>query len=118
MGWFTNLEKNIAGKLALAFGDAKKLAKTASHEVEAAEAALQHAREKAAGLSKAAHEAALAAVEKAKAETEALIKEAEDAAKHAEYHASKLAATDPIIPVSLPTCGMCRSNPCVCEKPQ
>jgi F0F1-type ATP synthase membrane subunit b/b' len=117
MGWFTNLEKNIAGKLAVAFGDAKKLAKTAGHEVEAAEVALTHAREKAAGLSKLAHEAALAAVEKAKAETEALIKEAEEAAKQAEYHAGKL-TVEPILPVTMPTCGMCKSTPCICEHPQ
>ena len=98
MGWFVNLEKNIAGKLAVAFGDAKKLASAAGHEVEAAESALAAAKQKAAALSKASHEAALAAVEKAKMETEALMAEAKKAEELAAYHANKLSqAIEPIL---------------------
>jgi len=91
MGWFTNLEKSIAGKLATAFTNAKQLAHQAGNDVEAAEAALVAAKQKAADLSKAAHEAALAAVAKAQEETARLLEEAKAAEEKAIFHARQVA---------------------------
>lgn len=93
MSWFTNLEKSIAGKLHSTFVDAKKLAESASNDVEAAQKALDAAKQKAADLSAQAQAAAEAAVAKAQAETAALIAEAEAAKAKAEYHASLVPAT-------------------------
>jgi F0F1-type ATP synthase membrane subunit b/b' len=86
MGWFTNLEKSIAGEFAKAFTSAKKLAAQATDDVAAAEAALEAAKQKAADLSKAAHEAALAALAKAQEETARLVEEAKAAEAKATYH--------------------------------
>jgi F0F1-type ATP synthase membrane subunit b/b' len=87
MVWFIKLEKSIAGKLAMAFTDAKTLADRAGEEVKAAEAALESAKQKAADLSKAAHEAAQAALANAKQETARLLEEAKAAEAKATYHA-------------------------------
>lgn len=86
MGWFTNLEKHIAGKLHKAFISAKDLADRASDEVKVAESALETAKQKAADLSKAAHEAALAALAKAQEETARLVEETKSAEEKAIYH--------------------------------
>lgn len=86
MGWFTNLEKHIAGKLHKAFISAKDLADYASDEVKVAESALETAKQKAADLSKAAHEAALAALAKAQEETARLVEETKSAEEKAIYH--------------------------------
>jgi len=87
MGWFTNLEKNIAGKLASAFMEAKTLSEQASDDLVKAEANLVRAKQRAADLAAAAHQAAVAAVEKATQETEKLMEEAKAAKEKAEYHA-------------------------------
>ena len=87
MNWFIKLEKSIAGKLHKAFTNAKELADHATDEVEKAEAALEAAKQKAADLSKAAHEAALAALAKAQEETARLKEEAKAAEEKAIYHA-------------------------------
>ena len=86
MSWFTNFEKSIAGKLHKAFTGAKELADHAGDEVIKAEEALATAKQKAANLSKAAHEAALAALAKAQQETARLVEETKSAEKKAIYH--------------------------------
>jgi biopolymer transport protein ExbB/TolQ len=85
--WFIKLEKSIASKLKNAFVDAKTLADLAGEEVKATEAALESAKQKAAELSKAAHEAALAALANAQEETARLLEEAKAAEAKAIYHA-------------------------------
>ena len=87
MSWFTNLEKNIAGKLYTIFSDASELADNAVNDIARAEVALEAAKQRAAEATKAAHEAAQAALEKAQAETQALVVAAEEAAKKAAFHA-------------------------------
>jgi F0F1-type ATP synthase membrane subunit b/b' len=86
MSWFTNFEKSIAGKLHKAFISAKDLADHAGDEVKVAEAALEAAKQKAADLSKAAHEAALAALAKAQEETARLVEETKSAEEKSIYH--------------------------------
>ena len=89
MGWFTRVEKAVAGKLQQAFTDAKKLSTTAINDVAEAERALAEAKQRAAKFSKAAHQAALAAATRAQAETAALIEAAREAEQLALYHAGQ-----------------------------
>jgi regulator of protease activity HflC (stomatin/prohibitin superfamily) len=93
MGFFLKFERAVAHKLASVFMGAKKIADHAASDVLRAQAELESAKQKAAILTKEAHQAALAAVARAQAETEALIAEAKLAEEKAAFHADQIANT-------------------------
>lgn len=103
MGFFLKFERAVAHKLAGVFMGAKKLADHAADDVARAQAELDAAKQKAASLTKTAHQAALAAVARAQAETEALIAEAKLAEEKALFHAGQIAQPMTVDLVTEPT---------------